>query len=133
MRNVEKSVDDLRQRGSPQKPTTARQSNKLIKTKEVVEKPEKGDEYDIHLRFLEQTTRGGTDPAMQVLLADEERAECNRRIEEAKLIVPDCPLRVLVAGRVGVGKSTLCGKILDLPQSEVSSMRFFRQHELNAD
>ena len=81
-----------------------------------------------HLSFLEQCALPeGTEavanyPTNTASLANKMLKEYrDMASKELEVLIPECPqLRVLILGQCGVGKTTLCSKVLGLPEEGVS-------------
>jgi ATPase subunit of ABC transporter with duplicated ATPase domains len=140
MSNVKNDVNELRQKEisstTPRlRSPSPRSSWFRLKSKPALKAPQDQLVYEDYLTILAQSTENAekvsdaqpgspnviTTPHLP--LVEQLRAEYNEIVSrELDVLVPERPkLRVLIIGQNGVGKTTLCNKMLGIPVSEVST------------
>ena len=129
LEDVEKSADQL-QSLVEHHPLEKVSAGGLEEFKDCTELEERTTRLEKLIRSIELELAAPGSIMNSSSLADRMRQEYSEsRAQESKLLMPECPqLRVLLLGRVGVGKSTLCSKILGLPEEEASikAMAWFK-------
>jgi ABC-type transport system involved in cytochrome bd biosynthesis fused ATPase/permease subunit len=119
--SVEKLLSSSNNKASPSDSGSAEQA----------EDSEELQRYQAALSYLSESARlpetaqsseNAVTKLPKIPFAEKIRAEYQEKVaKDLEFLVPECPkLKILVIGRVGAGKSTLCGKLLGLSDHTVS-------------